>query len=497
MRLSWRLPFILITLVIIFVIFETQKKEHSKQIEKKRRMTSEKRFNYKKHKKILTNRLKSLIAGQSLGGIVKKSPERKKVVKDIDNGNYKLHRLLFQMWDPNKQHDQANLLSCDNLISMDEKEYRQGRRFARKLNHKFYEYINVSEIYEAIRYSCMPVHNIFAYKTPKYSAASYPIAYTITLDRTAEQSLRFLSSIYHHDNIYCIHPNSIFGSTYLNVFKKISECVPNIILPDRIYGIKVKTYNRLLAQLACFKKLLNTSIPWRYGFNLPSSAFPLRNNTYLIQYLKQKPYENVVPWDIPAERFEKRFKYSFVLKEIEGETLLLRTNFKKKSPPGNIKIFRKGEHFISTREFWEFLTESDIAKSFLEWAHDTKNPEDFFYASMNRYKGAPGGTPYDEEDLQQEGALQTTESENIIDLPNSDFVINLWKSDHSIKCHGVYRGFMCIFGSADLRWLIQQDSLFAFSFDYRVDRVAIDCLTKHIQTPLLTEYNEETRNLFS
>lgn len=488
--------------MLLIVYFTIQNNLSFKESKAKRKPTKKTNFNttkhrhmsYKEHKSLIKYRLKRLVLAQNITESDKKSLKKSKNTKPMSSTNFHLNRMLYQLWDPHNYQNQGNLLNCGNLISMNDKKYRQGRRFARKLNRKFYDYINVSDIWESIRYSCVTLKNIFPYKTPKYSPASYPIAYTVLLDRTAEQSIRMLASIYDHDNIYCIHPNAKFGMMYLNVFKKISECVPNIILPDNIYEIKVKTFNRLKAELSCYSKLLNSSVPWKYGINIPSSSFPLRNNTYIVQYLKTKPYENVVSWTIPSQRFKKRIKYVHVLRETEGETLLLRTSTLKSQPPHGITIFRKGDYCISTREFYVFLTQSQVAKDFLDWAEDTKNPEDYFYSSLNRHPHCPGGYPYNPDEPGPTKTFQTEEYENVQDVPPNDLVVSLWKGDISHRCHGLYRGHMCIFGAADLRWLLEQDCLFACSFDFRVDRVSVDCLTKHLVQPILLEKDIEDHN---
>jgi len=498
MKSLFRFSFMIlvITLAIIAVYrhisFKTnthlKTKYHTRKI---RSNITKRRISYRVHKNRIKYRLKKLVVKQNVTDLKKKPIRRTKSTKPVPNTNFHLNRLLYQLWDPNNYQNQGHMLNCENLISMNDKKYRQGRRFARKLNRKFYEYVNVSDIWESVKYGCVTLRNVFQYKTPKYGTASYPIAYTILLDRTAEQSLRMLASIYHHDNIYCIHPNAKFGISYLNVFKKLSECVPNIIIADNIYDIRVKTFDRLKAEISCFSKLLNSTIPWKYGINLPSSTFPLRNNTYLVQYLKSKPYENVISWTFPNQRFKKRIKYVHVVRETEGETLLLRTTTLKSAPPHGITIFRKGDYFISTRDFYNFITTSNIAKDFLDWVEDTKNPEDYFYSSLNRHQHAPFGYPYDPEYTGPTKTSVSYEFENIVDVPPSDLVVSLWKGDLFHRCHGLYRGHMCIYGAADLRWLLEQDYLFAFSFDFRVDRVAVDCLTMHLREPILIEKDIE------
>ena len=406
--------------------------------------------------------------------------------------NEKLIKLIFQLWDLKSLQAQEDSYTCKDLVSVDDKTYQSGKKLASKLNSRFYESFNASAILDAISVSCDSITSIFRTKEssrlPRHKP--YPIAYTIQVDRGVEQSIRMLYSTYHPDNVYCLHPNMQRGKAFVEVFKRIAECVPNIFLPDVVYGIGVRTHQRIVADLKCFEKLLESSIPWRYGINLPSSAFPLRNNSFIVEYLKKKPYENEIAWRFSNVKFYKRALFVHVIRESHtGQKVLKRTNRLKSSPPRDIALFRKGEYFISTREFYRFLVNSSISRELLAWSNDTKYPEEMFYATLNRYPGAPGGQPFS--DMNNDTMLDpfnfSSEKEDIVDQPNDDLLTTLWRQDKSHRCHGAYRGNMCIFGAADLRWLIAQDALFANSFDYRVDRVSIDCLTKHLIKPILDE----------
>ena len=456
-----------------------------------KRIFSRKRESYRQRKAKLYQRVHQYILYENMSLVNSKARKKKRPIKSPQTqwSDDRLSRMLYQVWDPNiEEQTEDHLLSCEHLASPDQSLYRKGKRFARKLNRKFYEYANISDIWEMIRYNCNGLRTLFRFQTPKFGPASYSIAYTVTLDRTAEQSIRMLLSIYHHDNVYCVHPNAKYGFKYYNIFRRITECIPNIVLPDRIFEIRLKTHNRLKAELSCFKKLLNISVPWRYGINLPSSSFPLHNNSKLVKYLKARQYEVSISWEKPVEdRFLSRVRYRYLIKEDEnGERVLLRTTALKSSPPHNIEFFRKGNHFISTRDFYRFLTNSSISQDFLNWTRDAKNPEDFYYSSLYKHHYTLVHSLDDPPDytVQQQVKLDS-EIEDVSITQASELMTSLWISDRSHRCHGKYRGSVCIFSAADLRWLLQQDELFANSFDFRIDRVIIDCLTKNLKHPIL------------
>ena len=446
--------------------------------------------------KFAEKKIERYVIAQNMTNIPK-DPHRQKKKSKIPikpDSNYRLNRLLYQLWDPSTNENEHNMFTCKHLVNENRKIYRHAKQTARKLNTKFYEYAGVNEIADAIGPTCNNIKKLFHYQTPNYGPASYPIAYTITLERTAEQSLRMLLSIYHHDNVYCLHPNAKYGMKYFNIFRRVSECIPNIFVPDKIFEIRVKTHNRLKAEAECFKKLVNVTVPWKYGINLPSTVFPLYNNSKIVQYLRSKPYEVEINWRLsPVEdsHFMSRVQYVHVIKNIEGgDRAMVKTSKRKSPPPYGIQIHRKGSSFISTREFYQFLVESRVANNFLKWARNTKNPEDFYYSSLYNHiskqlfrdVGTAGQPSYVGPYLKvrPEHQLQDVSVE-----PDSNLLISLWGSDRGNRCHGKYRGSFCIFGSADLKWLLQQGYLFANSFDFRVDRFVIDCLSKNLKEPIL------------
>ncbi|XP_066927716.1 beta-1,3-galactosyl-O-glycosyl-glycoprotein beta-1,6-N-acetylglucosaminyltransferase 4-like [Clytia hemisphaerica] len=434
------------------------------------------------------------ITGQNLTVPKRRQPSTRalkisKQVSEVDS-NYRLNRLLYQLWDPYTNENEHNMFTCQHLVSENRKIYQHGKRFARKLNKKFYEYAKLQNILDAIGPTCNNLRKLFRYQTPNFGPASYSVAYTVTLERTAEQSLRMLLSIYHHDNVYCLHPNAKFGMKYYNVFRKVSECIPNIYLPDRIFEIRVKTHNRLKAEAQCFKKMLSVPVPWKYGINLPSTVFPLYNHSKIVHYLRSKPYEVSINWKTPNEaHFMSRVQFVHVARSIEGgDRALVRTSKRKAPPPHGIKIYRKGTSFIGTRQFYEFLVNDPLAKQFLDWTRDTKNPEDFYYASLYKHiTREPRSSP----DFGTSGLIsgyKVRPEHKLQDVsvdPENNLLISLWGSDRGHRCHGKYRGSVCILGSADLKWLLQQGYLFANSFDFRVDRLVVDCLSKNLKDPIL------------
>ena len=141
MKLSWRYHFA--TVAVLLTYFILNSKYSIKTPPSFRNIPTDsrkKKFNYKAHKFLIKNRLKMLIASENTSDIKTKFQKRKQMKPISNNNNHRLSRLLFQLWDPNSYQTQASMLNCQNLVSLDKKKYRQGRRFARKLNRKFFNW---------------------------------------------------------------------------------------------------------------------------------------------------------------------------------------------------------------------------------------------------------------------------------------------------------------------------------------------------------------------
>ena len=181
----------------------------------------------------------------------------------------------------------------------------------------------------------------------------------------------------------------------MDVFRRLAACVPNIILPRTLYYALARPGNKLKSELKCFEQLLRSDIAWSYGINLLTSAFPLRNHSHVAAYLRAKEYGNELDYRTgDDDRFRNRTRYVHRTMRNRTAIFVARTFNQKSPPPTNLTLFRKGEHFIGTRAFYDFLTSSAISRSLLAWAMDTKFPEDFFYATLHRHPAAPHGDPY-------------------------------------------------------------------------------------------------------
>ena len=375
---------------------------------------------------------------------------------------------------------------CKSLVSGNDKiRWRAMQKIKlRKIELSTVSDKNLSKLFN----DCDRVSSFIKGPSQPIGKQGRPIAYSVLLNRPGQQTLQFLKAVYNSKNIYCLHVHSGATKRFYNLVKSISDCVDNIYLSPERFKISLATFERIEAHISCFRLLLNTTTPWRYLITLPGSVFPLRNNTFIGDYLEKRHYKNGLTFlDRTRESFIKRTKFVHQkVKHPSGYEIFSRTKRRKSSSPENITLFRSDSAFIATRGFVEFIINSSIAKKLLRWSKSTKNPEEFYWATLDRLPGTPGGTPYRPDDQYPESALYA--EEDVQTSNENDLLARLWKSQHTHKCGGVYTGNLCIYNYKDLRWLVGQDYLFADAFDLKVDFVAISCLYRNLQRPLVRDF---------
>lgn len=406
----------------------------------------------------------------------------------LNNGKYAPLKSAFEKTGRETKSD-----LCKQLVSGNEQlRHKAIRKLKRqsKLSHRTDK--NIS-----LMFSGCP--EIYSYINTSYSERhenihNRPIAYSILLNKPLDQSFQLLRAIYNPVNIYCLHVHASASKRYFATINKLARCFQNILISPKRFRILHATVERVEAHLSCFKTLLNSTVSWRYLINIPGSAFPLRNNTFLLDYLEKRGYLNSITYgDATSESFLRRtqFVHEYTV-NWRGYEVFSKTTKTKLPPPGNLTIFRGDSSFVATRDFAGYVLTSRIAQDLLEWSRDTKNPEGFYWATLNRVPGTPGGIPYrmDTEVIKDEDTGVT--SEDISTTSESDLIARLWRTQHNHRCGGKYVANLCVFNYKDLRWLLGQDCLFADSFDLKIDNVVIDCLYKNLKKPLVEDIDMVT-----
>ena len=377
---------------------------------------------------------------------------------------------------------------CESLVSgIDNirwKAVKKVRTNQKKLGIRIYSDKTLTNVLN----SCEKISSFIKSNASDYSKNEKPIAFSILLNRPADQTFQLLRAIYHPSNIYCLHVHIDATKRYSALISKLIDCVDNFHMADRRYKLTYATYERVEAHLSCHRVLLNLTATWKYLINIPGSVFPLRNTTFLADYLDKRPYLNGITYSDPSHKFFLR-RTTFVHKMTQhsgGYRTFARRKKRKEPPPLNMTLFRSDSSFIATRSFVEFVATSHIARELLQWAKDTRSPDEFFWATLDRLPGTPGGTPYRKDSIDLSAI--TAGVEDIASSNENDLVARLWKSQRQPKCSGRYSANICIFTYKDLRWLLGQDSLFADAFDMKIDNVVIGCLHKNLKKPLVDDY---------
>ncbi|XP_060617639.2 beta-1,3-galactosyl-O-glycosyl-glycoprotein beta-1,6-N-acetylglucosaminyltransferase 4 [Anolis sagrei] len=299
---------------------------------------------------------------------------------------------------------------------------------------------------------------------------TFPLAYSLVVHKDAIMVERLIHTIYSSQNVYCIHLDQKSSSTFKQALENLANCFSNVFIASKLEVVEYAYISRLQADLNCLSDLLKSSIPWKYVINLCGQDFPLRSNFELVSEFKRLDGRNMLETVKPSTGKKERFTYHYELQKMPYEytKLPVKTNVSKDPPPHNIEVFVGSAYFVLCRAFVEYVLESPIARDFFEWSKDTYSPDEHFWATLIRAPGAPGQI--------------SQEAQDITDLQSKTRLVK-WNylEDHLYPpCTGIHLRSVCIYGAAELRWLMNSGHWFANKFDSKVDPVLIKCLAEKL-----------------
>nr|XP_039248982.1 beta-1,3-galactosyl-O-glycosyl-glycoprotein beta-1,6-N-acetylglucosaminyltransferase-like isoform X2 [Styela clava] len=210
---------------------------------------------------------------------------------------------------------------------------------------------------------------------------------------------------------------------------------------------------------------------WHYVINTCGQDYPTKTNLEIIRALKTLDGLNSVPSRTIKITEEKYRRFQFVYNHSMNIDIdhggLYKTDVKKEPPPHNIQPFTGKDYFVFKREAVEFLLTDQRVLDFLEWAKDTKIPDETVWATLQRmYPRVPGSTPPDKKyDTYSGNTLSRTQQ---------------WQGPSTI-CGGKFLRRICVYGCADLNGIIEKKPLFANKFATDVDIFAMNCLAEWIR----------------
>lgn len=300
---------------------------------------------------------------------------------------------------------------------------------------------------------------------------NFPLAYSLVVHKSAWMVERLLRALYTPSNIYCIHYDQKSSAQFIAAIEGLARCLPNVFIASKREYVHYASISRLKADLNCLSDLLASEVKWKYVINLCGRDFPLRSNIELVSELKRLNGSNMLETCRPTELKKQRFTFKHELKEanFEYKQLPVKTEQAKDPPPHGIEVFTGNAYFVLSRDFVVHVNSSAVVKDFLAWSEDTYSPDEHFWATLLRLPGVPGEVHRSHPD--------------ITDLMSKTRLVK-WhylEGKHYPPCMGQHVRSICIYGAAELRWLLNYGHWFANKFDPNVDPVVIQCLEEKLE----------------
>ncbi|XP_047426470.1 beta-1,3-galactosyl-O-glycosyl-glycoprotein beta-1,6-N-acetylglucosaminyltransferase 4-like [Mugil cephalus] len=299
----------------------------------------------------------------------------------------------------------------------------------------------------------------------------FPIAYSLVVHKSAWMVERLIRVLYSPSNIYCIHYDKKSSPQFISAMEGLARCLPNVFIVSKQESVFYASISRLKADLNCLSDLLASEVKWRYVINLCGQDFPLKSNIELVSELKKLKGANMLETSRPTEFKKQRYAFHHELRDVsfEYQKLPVKTEKAKTPPPHGIEMFSGNAYFVLSREFVAHMDSSAVVKDFLEWSEDTYSPDEHFWATLARMPGFPGEVPRSQAD--------------ITDLMSKTRLVKWEYLEQHLypSCTGAHVRSVCIFGAAEMRWLLNYGHWFANKFDPKVDPVLIQCLEEKLQ----------------
>uniref|UniRef100_UPI0037E7E562 beta-1,3-galactosyl-O-glycosyl-glycoprotein beta-1,6-N-acetylglucosaminyltransferase 4-like n=1 Tax=Semicossyphus pulcher TaxID=241346 RepID=UPI0037E7E562 len=298
----------------------------------------------------------------------------------------------------------------------------------------------------------------------------FPIAYSLVVHKSAWMVERLIKAIYSPTNIYCIHYDEKSPAQFISAMEGLAGCLPNVFIASKREVVYYASITRLKADLNCMSDLLRSEVKWKYVINLCGQDFPLKTNIELVSELNKLNGAHMLETCRPTASKKTRFTFHHELKDsTEFGKWQEATEQIKTPPPQGIKMFTGNAYFVLSRDFIVYMNSSAVVKDFLAWSEDTFSPDEHFWATLVRMPGVPGEVPRSHPD--------------ITDLMSKTRLVKWEYQEEAMypSCTGTHVRSVCIFGAAEMRWLLNYGHWFANKFDPKVDPIAIQCLEEKLE----------------
>ncbi|KAF1388751.1 hypothetical protein PFLUV_G00065890 [Perca fluviatilis] len=364
-------------------------------------------------------------------------------------------------------HNHRYDINCTAIYELDPVEIGKALQIKRKAIVDVDDDSTVS-----LTSDCQTFLKARGYNEAPVSAAerSFPLAYSLVVHKNAPMVERILHAIYAPHNIYCIHYDQKSSPAFIKAITNLAQCTPNVFIASKLESVEYAHISRLNADLNCLSDLLRSEVNWKYVINLCGQDFPLKSNFELMLELKQLNGSNMLESSRPSGLKKQRFSFQHQLKNVpfEYRRIPVKTTVLKDAPPHDIEMFIGSAYFVLSRDFVNYISSSQVAKDFLAWSADTYSPDEHFWATLVRVPGVPGHIPRSEAD--------------VTDLRSKTRLVkwNYLEGNLYPACTGTHMRSVCIYGAAELRWLLNYGHWFANKFDPKVDPILIKCLEEKL-----------------
>lgn len=320
----------------------------------------------------------------------------------------------------------------------------------------------------------------FPHPSPSDAELDFPVAFTISVYKSAQLLEKLLRAIYMPQNIYCIHIDLKSSETFRAAVIEMIRCLPNVLLTKKRVDVIYPHISILYAQFNCMEDLVKTGKNWKYLINLVGQDFPLYSNRELVSALRGlSGKNNIQSFYHPDIKRRTEYAYEFKLQTgglDHGTYKYFKTSRKKESPPFNIQLYKGANHVALTKAFVEYILFNKTARAFNEWLSDTKSPPETFYASLQRHPGVPGGLVGQQPDFIMR-AINWLEKDK--------------DKQPNYECHGEWVRLICWIDIRDLRWVLgrtKREQLFVQKIPFDFEDDLLRCLSIARQMRSYGEY---------
>jgi len=151
--------------------------------------------------------------------------------------------------------------------------------------------------------------------------------------------------------------------------------------------------------------LLSHPVNWKYYINLAGTDFPLKTNAEIVQYLSYISPHNEIECVPMSSGKERRLDNQVQLeRNDDGGYSVVETGNENPPPPHGIGKYAGSAYNVLSRAFVDYAMHNETVKEIRQWSRDTLTPDEFLWAALSRFPGAPGYLPpnqqYDKNEFQ-------------------------------------------------------------------------------------------------